>query len=377
MHPVVHKPKILLLSTNDPSDPRSYSGSLLQLRNAISRAGALAGAIHVNLATGSPLGTKLRRLVYRLRGQHIKLRMKHRAEWSEVALIAKSELASTLIKQAPKHDALLFYGTDLKMPQVNIPTASAMDATYAQMHQSGMEPYRGDSDQECAAIIRHQRVFFDSCSLIFPRSHWCRDSLLYDYDQPSEKLHVTFSGANVVPDSGVRKVLDGKTVLFVGLDWQRKNGQLALNAFTLARKARPDLVLHVVSNAPRNLAVDGVTFHRRIDSDNQRKLAELYTNASLFLLPSAFEPWGNVFVEAFAFGCPVILLDRCAARDIVGDDVVGTRLATAEPPALAGVILSWLNDPAKLRAGSARAFELSQSKLNWDKAAATIIDRLS
>ncbi|WP_448562187.1 glycosyltransferase [Trichothermofontia sp.] len=51
---------------------------------------------------------------------------------------------------------------------------------------------------------------------------------------------------------------------------------------------------------------------------NQSSLPEVYTSADLFVLPSAFEPFGVVVNEAMLCGCPVIVSDQVgAAHDLV------------------------------------------------------------
>ena len=54
---------------------------------------------------------------------------------------------------------------------------------------------------------------------------------------------------------------------------------------------------------------------------NYNQLPALYKSASVFILPSKFEPWGLVVNEAMAAGLPVIVSDACGcAPDLVSAD---------------------------------------------------------
>ena len=57
---------------------------------------------------------------------------------------------------------------------------------------------------------------------------------------------------------------------------------------------------------------------------NQTELPEFYAMADIFVLPSAFEPWGLVVNEAMCFSLPVIISDEVGAGgDLVKDGVNG------------------------------------------------------
>ena len=54
-----------------------------------------------------------------------------------------------------------------------------------------------------------------------------------------------------------------------------------------------------------------------------KKLKKEFLNHDIFILPSLVEPWGLVVEEAFYFGLPVIISQKCGARDIVKSGING------------------------------------------------------
>jgi len=78
-------------------------------------------------------------------------------------------------------------------------------------------------------------------------------------------------------------------------------------------------------------------------------LHSLYRIADLTVIPSLYEPFGLVALEAMASGCPCIVADTGGLREIVpADDRVGLRFNGGDPEHLATMIERLLTD-AELR----------------------------
>ncbi len=265
------------------------------------------------------------------------------------------------------------YGTDF-FPGENgagakLPVGAALDATFAQIARAGEHDFGRLSPLEVAACVAQQRDILERCTVLFPRTEWCAASLEEDYGISHERLVITGAGANfdrVLPERGPH---DGRTVLFVGRDWQRKNGPLVLDAFRIARKARPDLRLEVIG--PSGMSVDepGVEWVGALDGERRGELERRYLKASLYLCPSRFEPFGIAILEAMSAGCPAVALDRGAAREIIDDGVTGSLLRDDEPSTLAEAILDWTSDVERLSVAGSRAKAVLEEHWGWDRAA--------
>jgi len=74
-------------------------------------------------------------------------------------------------------------------------------------------------------------------------------------------------------------------------------------------------------------------------------LRSLYGIADLTVVPSIYEPFGLVALEAMASGCPVIVADTGGLREVVPHELAGLRFRPRDPAALAEVAIRVLSDP--------------------------------
>jgi glycogen(starch) synthase len=75
-------------------------------------------------------------------------------------------------------------------------------------------------------------------------------------------------------------------------------------------------------------------------------LHSLYRIADLCVVPSIYEPFGLVALEAMASGCPCIVADTGGLREVVPNADVGLRFRSRNPRALATMMQRVLTDDA-------------------------------
>jgi glycogen(starch) synthase len=75
-------------------------------------------------------------------------------------------------------------------------------------------------------------------------------------------------------------------------------------------------------------------------------LHSLYRIADLCVVPSIYEPFGLVALEAMASGCPCIVADTGGLREVVPNADVGLRFRSRNPRALAAMMSRVLDDDA-------------------------------
>lgn len=73
-------------------------------------------------------------------------------------------------------------------------------------------------------------------------------------------------------------------------------------------------------------------------------LHSLYRIADLTVVPSIYEPFGLVALEAMASGCPTIVADTGGLREVVPNEHVGLRFRSRDPDSLATMIERVLSD---------------------------------
>lgn len=142
----------------------------------------------------------------------------------------------------------------------------------------------------------------------------------------------------------------------------RKNMPLLLEAFTRARRLRPDLRLRLTGEP--NDALRSAVEARGISDVTEfagvlpaEQLHSFYQDLDVFVIPSHQEGFGIVGIEAMACGVPVVSTRCGGPEDFVVDHQTGF-LAASEPDEIAQRILEIVNDRtlrATLSAGARSA----------------------
>jgi glycogen(starch) synthase len=100
-------------------------------------------------------------------------------------------------------------------------------------------------------------------------------------------------------------------------------------------------------------------------------LHSLYRIADVCVVPSIYEPFGLVALEAMASGCPCIVADTGGLREVVPHEEAGLRFTARDPEDLADVAVRVLTDSDLRDRLIAEAHEHVRS-FDWgDVAAAT------
>jgi glycogen synthase len=86
-------------------------------------------------------------------------------------------------------------------------------------------------------------------------------------------------------------------------------------------------------------------------------LHSLYRIADVCVVPSIYEPFGLVALEAMASSCPCIVADTGGLREVVPHDEVGLRFRARDPESLAEMTVRVLDDAKLCRRLVADAFE--------------------
>lgn len=109
-----------------------------------------------------------------------------------------------------------------------------------------------------------------------------------------------------------------------------------------------------------------VLFTGFLDEETLRKLQRC---ADVSVVPSLFEPFGIVALEAMAARSPVVVSDTGGLSEIVNHDVDGVKVYTDNPDSLAWGINRVLMDEAYADTIRTNAYRKVQEKYNWDKIA--------
>lgn len=156
-------------------------------------------------------------------------------------------------------------------------------------------------------------------------------------------------------------------LLFVGALDARKDPRGLLEAWSVARRRRPELEL-VIAGEPGPQAPAAMPGARTLGRVDGETLADLYSSAGCLVFPSRYEGFGLPCVEAMACGCPVVAYRNSSLPEVVGD--AGTLVDDGDASALGEAAAAAVEDPEPWRkAGLQRA-----RRFSWDKTARETVD---
>ncbi|MBQ6248973.1 MAG: glycosyltransferase family 4 protein [Oscillospiraceae bacterium] len=100
-------------------------------------------------------------------------------------------------------------------------------------------------------------------------------------------------------------------------------------------------------------------------------IAELYSNAYLFTLPSNLEGMANTLLESMSYGCCCLVSDIAENTEVVGDKAV--TFPKGDVDALTEKLQWLLRDEAAVAGYSAQAADYIVDKYNWDLVVAQML----
>lgn len=113
-----------------------------------------------------------------------------------------------------------------------------------------------------------------------------------------------------------------------------------------------------------------IIFAGRVDSS---ELAELYSSASMFTLPSRGEGFGMVHLEAMKHGLPCIASEDDGSREIVLDGITGFQVSQSAPEMMVARIVALFRDPALAMKLGRCGFERLQRDFSYARFESTLL----
>lgn len=213
-----------------------------------------------------------------------------------------------------------------------------------------------------------ERAVYQGAAAIAAFSERVKGSLLRDYGVAPERVGVVGAGANVFPRTVERRD-DGRTVLFIGKDWERKGGPLLAEAFALLRRRVPGARLLVVGPGQPIDLPEGAACLGRVPLD---ELPGICARATAFAMPTSREPYGLAFLDAMACGLPCVGPRAEAVPEIVEDEATGLLVPAGDAAALATALERLLLDrPLAARLGAAGREKVARG-LTWEHVASRV-----
>jgi glycosyltransferase involved in cell wall biosynthesis len=263
--------------------------------------------------------------------------------------------------------------TEIAFLKTNIPIIYCSDSSFGQLNNY-YDTYSNlfvFSVNESNYI--EQKAILKASYLIYS-SKWASNFVEANYKTNCKPETVAF-GANI---SDIRNVFKAKTInkleeiqlLFLGVDWYRKGGEIVYETFLKLLEAGYNINLKVCGCVPpvKHSKIEVIPF---LDKNKQKDLDEftkLLENSHLLFLPTKADCTPIVFCESSLFGTPTITRDTGGVSEVVYNEINGFCLdENAKSEDYFNVIRKLIENESDYEKLSLSSRRLYEDKLNWDK----------
>ena len=237
----------------------------------------------------------------------------------------------------------------------------------------------GISTVQIERTLEYEREVNRGLDMIFTMSEYLRQSFVADFGIVPGKVMCIGAGINLdLPTIEEHKDYSKASILFIGVDFARKGGYDVLKAFRSLRHRLPQATLHVVGppKPPPEVAGEaGAIWHGFLDKNNEADALvfdRLLREATLFVMPSLYEPFGIAPLEAMSHQIPCVTSNAWALPEIVPDRICGRLVEPGNHEQLAQVLIELLRDPALLKRYGEAGREHVKGNYTWAK----VVERL-
>ncbi|PPT08410.1 Glycosyl transferase group 1 family protein [Geitlerinema sp. FC II] len=270
--------------------------------------------------------------------------------------------------------------TDLK---VSKPLVLWTDAPLAAL--INYYPYLSNLCQETRDnIYTFEKRALDRCQRVIYASEWAAQNAIETYNLPKHKVRVVPWGANWdVPTTRreieleiSRRSSQSCNLLFLGVEWDRKGGEIALEVTRTLNNMGLNATLTIAGSPPKLPLPEFAKYVGYLNKNTKygRETLKILLETSHFLiLPTQAESYGMVFCEAHQFGLPCLTTNVGGVPSIVQHGITGfTFPKDAEISRYCDAIFKTFNDSSGYYKMAMAAFDRYEKLLNWQSACQTV-----
>lgn len=265
--------------------------------------------------------------------------------------------------------------TEIAFLETNIPIVLVEDMTYKLLFDY-YPVFSNLTKRSIYEMNTLQDVSLRKASAIIFSSAWAAQSAIEDYKVDPQKVHVVPFGANFDEPPSREMALSRKRsghcrLLFLGVDWMRKGGDIAFETLLKLEAMGLSAELIVCGCTPPKKVVHEylkvIPFLDKNDNQQRKELETLLMAVDFLLLPTRADCTPVVFSEASAFGLPVITTHTGGVPEIVKDGKNGFVLPyEARGDAYAQVIAQTYRDAERYDQMVQASRSTFEERLNWN-----------
>lgn len=237
-------------------------------------------------------------------------------------------------------------------------------------------------DLEAAALQRADL-------LVYP-TQWAATSAIEEYGVDPARILVQPFGANLSDPPTREEALQPRRpgplrLLFCGVEWERKGGDVALQATAALHDGGAQVELVILGCRPPDGALSDPDLKRIVTvipfldkalPAERDCFRQIFLDADILILPTRAECYGLVFCEAAASGTVSIAPATGGVPEVVRDGITGRILPPGSTGAdYAAAVLALAQDMARLEAMRTAARDDFERRLNWGVWADAVLER--
>jgi UDP-glucose:(heptosyl)LPS alpha-1,3-glucosyltransferase len=255
--------------------------------------------------------------------------------------------------------------------------ASYLRAAHKWRGPLGAAAMRFSPYHQVQMLVERQAFRNPGLKRVIAVSNFVRDDLIREFNLPPEKTTTIYNGVDLdrfrpAADSSQRAVVrqkfvvpaSARVVAFVGNGFARKGLGFLIEAWPLVAGGAFLLVVgsdrQTEKFARRAHALN--VGARVVFAGPQPKVEEIFHAADAFAMPSLFEPFGNVVMEAMASGLPALTSAFSGVAEVIPPSMRGFRVENPDDVGEVALRLGALFDAPKSLANEARA---TAEKFTW------------
>lgn len=360
--------RIGFLSEFDPMDKKASSGTNFKCAEALSKIGILTWIPFQKTVFG-----KISNIFRFLINKYAKRNYFVRLTKQGASLCFK--IPTT--EQLDQFDVIIafFCSPILSKIKTSTPIIYISDATFPVL-LNYYPSYSNISTKHYAQILEMEKQAYLNADKLVLASDWAASgaqSLGID----DEKIEVIEYGANL-DDKDLSNLQTSSNIkhsrklkcIFLGVDWNRKGGEIALDTINWLNEKGIPAQLNIVGCTPpkefiNNPYICNLGFLNKNNPNDYQKLVDTILNSDILLLPTTAECAGIVFAESSAYGLPIFTYDTGGIANYVSNGINGYRLPIGSSGSEFGRKIKECIESQELKKLSEGGQKLYKEKLNW------------
>ncbi|WBB80242.1 glycosyltransferase family 4 protein [Micromonospora sp. WMMD882] len=279
------------------------------------------------------------------------------------------------------HDWLVAHTAVTISEHLDLPLVTTIHATEAGRHQGWLP------EEQNRTIHGVEHWLSTSSTRVIACSGYMRDQVATLFDVPAGRVDVVPNGVDgrawharprAVAAARARFAADGPLIGFAGRLVYEKGVQHLVDAVPRLRRRHPGLRVVIAGDGPYRDELRERIGHLGL-ADTVRftgfltegQLPALLGATDATVVPSLYEPFGMVALEAAAAGAPLAVAATGGLAEIVEPGVTGVTFPHSDPDALAGAVDQLVGDEVFARRVARRARTMVGERYAWATIAAS------